>query len=487
MTLADSSQPSFRRAVFHLLSGSLLGRAFGFLLNLMLSRLLGPSGLGLFNLVQTTAQTFELTARLGVDYGLSCALTGPGADSLERQQILVFSGLRLVQLHACLLSVFLWIWTFVFSGLFPVVLPVDRGVAIASLILISISEALAGLPWDLFLISGNTRLVALRPALFAPLKLLGATLGAWFWGALGALVAYVFISGVQALWLQWRCLPLLPSSRHWHPNWTAAFSLVKMGLPLFASNAVASVIFLPLLAGVARTHGIAEVGYLRVGQIIVQIFTLLPGALAPLLFLRLRRSAQAPQAAYESELSLRLIWCLGLCSLFFYMAVDNSLVSYFFGVKFLPALQPTRLLVLVAVLESVGQVLHTPLLAARRSFLYAFGQNIPAIAAAVVGWIFIPRMGLDGLLLAKLLCAIGPVVIYLGEAWPRYQSQASVARLAVVTLAIAPLCWFPHSAGVWVQFALGFVLLLLACEVWALRQGLLSMVPQRLMRLGDPR
>ena len=41
-----------------------------FLLNTVLSRILGPDSLGLFSLVLTTSQTFEVTVRGGVDYGL---------------------------------------------------------------------------------------------------------------------------------------------------------------------------------------------------------------------------------------------------------------------------------------------------------------------------------------------------------------------------------------------------------------------------------
>ncbi|MEB3156686.1 MAG: hypothetical protein VKO26_04530, partial [Cyanobacteriota bacterium] len=69
-----------RAGFLHLLGGSLLGRGLGFGANLLLSRSLGPGNLGVLTLVLSTTQTVEMTVRCGVDYGITCALTGPGAD-----------------------------------------------------------------------------------------------------------------------------------------------------------------------------------------------------------------------------------------------------------------------------------------------------------------------------------------------------------------------------------------------------------------------
>ena len=66
---------SLRSGALHLFGGSLAGRGLSFLLNTVLSRVLGPDSLGLFSLVLTTSQTFEVTVRGGVDYGLQCELT----------------------------------------------------------------------------------------------------------------------------------------------------------------------------------------------------------------------------------------------------------------------------------------------------------------------------------------------------------------------------------------------------------------------------
>ena len=440
-----------------------MGRALGFGLNLLLSRSLGPTGLGLFSLVLTTCQTFDLTARGGVDYGLSCELTGAAAKRSELEKASVAeSALRIVQLSTLVLATALWIWVVPLEGLLPVGLRISRGVAAVALVLIAALESLGGLPWDLLIIAGDTKRVALRQGLFAPLKLLVALAGAASFGVTGALTGYGLASAAQLLWLQRICRPLWSWPKRLWPDWEQAWVLMRSGIALYATNALAALVFLPLVSEVAKDAGVAEVGYLRVGQIMVQLFTLLPGALTPLLFLRLRATTtDDKQVSFET--SLRLIWWLGLAALLAYLLIDQVLIRLFFGEAYLASLQPTRLLVFMAVLDSVNQVLHTPLLASRRTKLFAISQNSGAAAAAGLGWWLIPSMGLQGFLAAKLCFSALPVGIYLLEGWSRFRRTRMVALLLLATIAIAPLCWWPSIDTTW-TFALGgvgaFVLIL---------------------------
>ena len=468
MSSSPPAQIQLKRGVLHLLSGSLLGRGLGFALNLALSRNLGPSGLGLFSLVLSTAQTFELTARGGVDYGLSCSLTGDGASQPPEQRAASsLAALRLVQGSTLVLATGLWLWVAPLGGLLPNSLPIPRHAASTALVLIASLEALGGLSWDLFLIAGRTKLVAMRQGVFAPVKLLAAWAGGGAGGAGGALAGYAIASALQAAWLQQQCQSLLPASKPWLPNWNKAWELIQVGFPLYATNALSSLIFLPLLAGVAKTQGIADVGYLRVGQIVVQLFTLLPGALTPLLFLRLRQATSYEQASSDTSRSLQLIWSLGLLSLLAYLTIDTTLVRVFFGTDFLPSVAPTRLLILAAVLDSVNQVLHTPLLAQRRTVLFALGQNGPALLAAGLGWWLIPQLGLQGFLIAKLVFAAGPVIVYLVAGWEQLGATGMVSRMLIASGLLSVLCWVNElgSTGVLLWVA---ALALLSQEAWSL-------------------
>ena len=367
-----------------------MGRALGFGLNLLLSRSLGPTGLGLFSLVLTTCQTFELTARGGVDYGLSCELTGSAAKRSEPEKARVAeSALRVVQLSTLVLATALWIWVVPLEGLLPVGLRISRGVAAVALVLIAALESLGGLPWDLLIIAGDTKRVALRQGLFAPLKLLVALAGAASFGVTGALTGYGLASAAQLLWLQRICRRLWPWPKHFWPNWQQAWVLTRSGLALYGTNALAA-----LMA---------------------------------------------------------------------YLFIDQGLIQLFFGEVYLASLQPTRLLVLMAVLDSVNQVLHTPLLARRRTRLFAIGQNSGAALAAGLGWWLIPSMGLQGFLAAKLCFSALPVGIYLLEGWSRLRQTRMVALLLLATLALTPLCWWSSIETTW-SLALGglagFVLIL---------------------------
>lgn len=453
-----------KRGVLHLLSGSLLGRCVSFGLNIVLSRSLGATGLGLFSLVLTTCQTFELTARGGVDYGLSCELTGSGAKRSEDQKACVaHSAVRLVQLSTLALALALGIWIVPFGGLLPIGMQTSRGAAAVAVVVIAILESLGGLPWDLLIISGDTKRVALRQGFFAPLKLLVALIGAAGFGVIGALIGYGLASGAQLLWLQHTCRALWPWPKRWMPQWQRAWALIHSGLALYGTNAIAALVFLPLVSEVARDSGIAEVGYLRVGQIVVQLFTLLPGALTPLLFLRLRTSSNDHKRE-SFETSLRLIWWIGLAALLAYLLIDQTLIQLFFGKAYLPSLQPTRLLVLMAVLDSINQVLHTPLLANRKTRLFAISQNSGAVMSAGLGWWLIPSMGLQGFLAAKLCFSTVPVGIYLIEGWSRFQQKRMVTLLLLATLAIAQLCWWPSPGATWLSSIAGFVTIVLIVE-----------------------
>lgn len=467
------SPAPLRAGFLHLLGGSLVGRAFGFAANLLLSRSLGPGNLGVFSLILSTTQTVEMTVRCGVDYGITCALTGPGAAlPPERQGEIAHTALRVVQLATLLAALALWLWVMPGGGLLPRRLPLGRDSLLLALVLICSLESLSSIQWDLLLIKGRTAALALRQGVFAPAKLLAAWLGALIAGLGGALAGFALVVAVQGGWLRQRCQRLLPWPRQGHFELDTALDLVRQGIPLYGTNLLASLVFLPLLAGVARDQGLAEVGYLRAGQILVQLFTLLPGALVPVLFVRLRESGPPRDQTRGIERSLRVLWWSGLLCLVLYLLLDRWLVPLFFGAAFLPSLRATRVLVLAAVAESLSQVLHQPLLASRRTNLYMLTQNGAALLAAVAGALLIPRLGVDGFLLAKLAYALLPLLTYFILARSGFQAAGALWRHLLLTLALLPLCWLPGglatAGGQGEALALLAALGLLALEGWPL-------------------
>lgn len=440
--------PGLRIGFLHLLSGSLVGRALGFVANLLLSRSLGPNNLGLVNLILSTSQTVDMTVRSGVDFGLSYALTGEGASLPERRQgEIAHSALRVVQASTLLVALALWLWVMPARGLLPATLPLPRAWLTGILLLICSFESLGTVYWDLLLIRGWTAALALRQGLFAPLKIGAAWIGSGIAGLAGALGGYALVVGAQTLWL-WRIghrLLRWPPQRHFHP--ATAVALIRSGAPQYLTNVLATLVFLPLLAGVAKATGLADVGYLRVGQILVQVFTLLPGALVPVLFVRLRAGSGFKERMRGAERSLGALWWSALFCLVGFLLIDRWVLTVLFGPSFLPALQATRVLVLGAIAESVGQLLHQPLLASRRMSLFLVAQNGGALLAALAGVLLIPRIGAAGFLAAKLVYGLVPMVLYFAAAWPAFQQRGTPLLHLLITLALIPICWLPASGS----------------------------------------
>jgi len=131
--------------------------------------------------------------------------------------------------------------------------------------------------------------------------------------------------------------------------------------------------------------------------------------------------------------------------------------------------------VLMAVLDSVNQVLHTPLLASQRTRLFAIGQNSGALLAALLGWWLIPTSGLQGFLAAKLCFSVVPVAIYLSEAWRRFIQPRMVMLLLLATAAVTPLCWLSDPNPQWSMLCALGVAIILTIE----GRPLLQLLPRR--------
>ena len=141
------------------------------------------------------------------------------------------------------------------------------------------------------------------------------------------------------------------------------------------------------------------------------MFTLIPGAIAPILFLRLRQEKDHTDRTKEAQKSLQLVWTLGLIFLLLYCLIDSQLILVLFGKEFLPSLQATRVLVLCAILDSCSQILYTPLLASQRTGLFATVQNGAAVLAGIAGWVLIPSMA-DWFFSSKLIFAWIPITCF---------------------------------------------------------------------------
>ena len=403
---------AIRRGWFHLATGAGVGRVLGFASNLLLSRWLGPTELGLFNLVTTTVQTSDTLVRCGGDYALNFELGGqPEATKTDHGAELARGLAQLCSLMTALICCGVAIWVGWGHGLFPTEVVVRQRLALTVLLLLMIFfEGISASAWELLLASHRTAPLSLRQGLFFPLRLVLAAAGALFSGVLGAMACWVFASLLQTFWLK-RLLGNL-----WIPFQIFPFlgasvrRLLKRGLPFYASNLLASIIFYPLLLRVADGSGLAEIGYLKAGQILQQLFAFVPATLVPVLFLKLRGEPSFANQVLLTERPLRVIWLLLLEVLLLYCMVDQYLVLLLFGSGFASALLPTRVLLITALFECLSQLIVQPILAAGKLRLYAFWQNGSAVIAAILGWLWIPSAGLIAYLAVRLIYVLAPLI-----------------------------------------------------------------------------
>ena len=401
-----------RRGWFHLASGAGIGRIFGFASNLLLSRWLGPVDLGLFNLVTTTVQTCDTLVRCGGDYALNFELGGkPEAIGTEQGSLLARALAQLCSLSTIIVCFGTIIWVWSGQGLFPTSLAAGNRSALTILLVLMIfCECITASAWELLLVSHRTSSLALRQGLFFPLRLLFAAFGSFYADVLGAMLGWSLIAFAQCLWLKVLLSNIWQPLRIWPPLRSSIHQLLKRGIPFYAANLLASMIFYPLLLRVASASGLADIGYLRIGQILQQLFAFLPATLVPVLFLKLRGQSSFGDQVLVMEKPLRIIWLLLLEVLLLYCIFDQVIISWLFGTEFVSALLPTRLLLITALFESLSQLVIQPVLAAGQTRLYGLWQNGAATASAVLGWLWIPTAGIAAYLIVRLVYVTIPLI-----------------------------------------------------------------------------
>ena len=412
---------SLQKGFLHLFSGSVLGRGLSFLLNVGFSRFLGAPTLGLYALALNAIQAFELFSKLGLDYALSLELTSAAKfkthDEFSFKEIQVINqSLTLIVFTSIIGGISFAVWLLKGSAYLPISLASQRSVIAILLVIACFLESINSYLWDILLAKAWTKRYAIRSGIIAPLKIIFFAGGYFFAGTAGSFV-FLIISALIS-WIM--VLQLLPSSIWNSFKVSFDFALVKKlisaGNSLYLANTVNALVFLPLWSALASNSGLASLGYIRIGQLMVQLFALVPGSLMPAYFLKLRLQANPATAnATKSQFLLfssSALWSAGLVCLSTYVLLDKSLTSFLFGQQFIESLVATRVLVLSSVLDSVSAFYQTYYLAAEVSSIFLVAQLLPSfliIALAIVG---LPLIGLEEFLMLKLLASALPLLVY---------------------------------------------------------------------------
>ena len=470
-----------RRSWFHLASGAGFGRVFGFASNLLLSRWLGPTELGLFNLVTTTVQTSDTLVRCGGDYALNFELGGePEATQTEHGASLARGLVQLCSLTTALLCVGVAIWVWSGYGVFSSSSVASHRYILSGLLLLMIAcEGISASAWELLLVSHRTASLALRQGLFFPLRLLCAAAGAQFWGISGALTGWSLVAVVQCTWLKTVLRNLWNPLQIWPFSGRSMRRLLKRGFSFYASNVLASLIFFPLLLNVASGSGLSEIGYLRVGQILQQLFAFLPATLVPVLFLKLRCESTFSDQVTIMERPLRVIWLLLLEVLLFYLTFDQVLINWLFGNDYDAALLPTRILLITALFECLSQIVVQPLLAAGKTRLYGIWQNGAALFSAVLGWFWIPEAGLAAYLIVRLIYVFVPLIGFGMPVLQQFQEPRKILLLSLASVGLLILLSVQIISGnvfIWTPSFFAAALVVIAVsrreDIMSLKQAL---------------
>lgn len=215
--------------------------------------------------------------------------------------------------------------------------------------------------------------------------------------------------------------------------------LLRRGLPFYAANLLASLIFYPLLLKVATGNGLSDIGYLRVGQILQQLFAFLPATLVPVLFLRMRGESTFSDQVQLMEKPLRLIWLLLLEVLLLYCVFDKFAIIWLFGPGYASALLPTRLLLITALFECLAQLVIQPFLAAGQIRMYGIWQNGAAVLAAVLGWFLIPSAGLPAYLFVRFLYVLLPLIGFSIPVFKQLYEPRKILFPTLVTIVLSVL------------------------------------------------
>lgn len=102
---------SLKSSVLQLLRGSIIGRSLSLVLNLCLSRVLGPNSLGIFSFFVSSTQTLEIASRLGVDYSITHELSGNDQNTEHQERgVVIGHALHIVETATVVLSIVLVTW-----------------------------------------------------------------------------------------------------------------------------------------------------------------------------------------------------------------------------------------------------------------------------------------------------------------------------------------------------------------------------------------
>jgi len=445
---------------FWVVFSTVVTRFSGFIVLPILARMLGPAGLGLYNLIQNTVQTGDGLSRLGADAAMHRNGSQYQTTDSEAVGRLFGVGACLIITSGSVIAICLWLAREAISLNFLGEPQVESWLGLTAIIIIL--TTISTPPWVYLVALHDFRTYSLRTSV---VSITGAILTislAWFFGLVGAIWGLGLTALIQAVlgWyltlpvlkekgIQLRCDKFLSESRE----------MLSFGLPFYASNFLSTFVALPLLGYVSRTSGIEQLGYLRAAQSLSQFISFLPTAIAPVLVSSLSASFAADATDYRKvkSLHLRSLWVVILVLSVTICLSIEILVPMLFGSTYNEAIVLSRVTIWMTAVQSLSGMLSQYIISSGKTRIIGLIQVTGLFITIAFAIVLIPLYSSVGLLTAQSLAAVFTFIAYLRPALTdlNIQDKKRLWLMAGLSFGLLIITFFlPKLSSTWLVIIL---------------------------------
>ncbi len=409
----------FIKGSFWLVLTNVIVKLAGFISLPILARLLGPSSLGIYNLVQNTIQTADGFSKLGADAAMhryGAQYESSGTESVGR---LFGVGACLMQISSISIAISICIFKVEIARDFIGEKSIEPWLILIAFVLCVTS---IGNPSWLYLVAlQEFKVFSQRNTIVAIAGAIITLLLTWQFGLNGAIWSFAIVSIIQTFYGWWLTLPVLSKYGiklrldHFIPE---ALKILKFGLPFYASNFLVSFVGLPLLGYVSKSGGIEQVGYLRVAQSLSQFVSFLPATLAPVLISALSASLVGNSEEYQKLKSLhfRVVWGILLITSAVISFNLDWIIGLLFGATFQDAIILSRITIWITAISSVVGMMGQYVTSLGNTRVIAIIQVISLALMVLVSMLLIPEYKSIGLLIGQAVSVFFALIAYIRPA-----------------------------------------------------------------------
>jgi O-antigen/teichoic acid export membrane protein len=454
---------------------TVITRFVGFLLLPILARFLGPTDLGLYNLITNTVQSGDGLSRLGTDVAIhrnGSQFQTIGTEAVGR---LFGVGACITILAGSLIALSLWIWRKSIALYWLGEARSEYWLGLAAIIIVL--NAISNPSWYYLLALHQFRIASLRSSGVITIGAIGTLFLTWQFRLTGALIGLGVVALLQAAWGWWLIVPILRDKQirlRFNCFLDEARSILSFGLPFYASNFISSFIALPLLGYVSLMGGIEQLGYLRVAQSLSQFITFLPTAISPVIISILSANILDNIDKYQQIkfLHLRSLWLLNLVLSTAICFSLDYLVPSLFGTSYSQAILLSRLTVWIAFFSSFSSILGQYLVSAGKTKTIAIIQTTALGINTLFAILLIPYLSSIGFLISQAIAALFTATAYIKPTLLDMNSDnrfqvtfLSLMSLALILISVIASIFSANSLVILVAIVLSSITLLMSVHI----------------------